>query len=42
MKTKTILFAAMLLALGLFVACSSDEDSDEVLLNNENVVAPIN
>ena len=39
MKTKTIIFATMMsLALGLFVACSSDEDSDEVLLNNEKLI----
>ena len=39
MKTKTIIFATMMsLALGLFVACSSDEDSDEVLLTNEKLL----
>ena len=39
MKTKTIIFATMMsLALGLFIACSSDEDSDDVLLNNEKLL----
>lgn len=51
MNFKTFLFAAMLLTLGVFVACGSDEEYDETFANNEkflkssfeeSTIAPLN